>query len=100
MQEKALRAIVQHRSLVVAVIGTSVGKSVLFMLPAAASRPGVTIVVVPLDSLRSNIVDRYHAAGIRYKAWVVERPTDETQIVIVTPEGVVQKAFQDFVNRQ
>ena len=100
MQEEALRAIVQRRSPVVAVMGTSVGKSVLFMLPAAASRPGVTIVVVPLDSLRSNIVDRCRAAGIRCEAWVAERPADGTQIVIVTPEGVVQKAFQDFVNWQ
>ena len=68
VQEEALRAIVQRRSPIVIVMSTSVGKSVLFMLPAAASRPGVTIVIVPLDSLRSNIVDRCRAAGIRYKA--------------------------------
>ena len=93
VQEEALRAIVQRRSPVVAVMGTSVGKSVLFMLPAVASRPGVTIVVVPLDSLRSNMVDWCRAADIRYEAWVAERPADGTQIVIVTPEGVVQEAF-------
>ena len=68
MQEKALRAIMQHRSSVVAVMGISVGKSVLFMLPVAASRLGVTIVMVPLDSLRFNIVDRCRAAGIRCEA--------------------------------
>ena len=68
----------QRRSLVVAVMGTSVDKSVLFILPAAASRPGVTIVVVPLDSLRSNIVDRCRAADIRCEAWVAERPADGT----------------------
>ena len=100
VQEEALRAIVQRRSPVVAVMGTSVGKSVLFMLLAAASRPGVTIVVVPLDSLRSNMVDRCRATSIRCKVWVAERPADRTQIIIVTPKGVVQKAFQDFVNRQ
>ena len=79
----------QRRSLVVAVMGTSVGKSVLFMLPVAASRLGVTIVVVPLDSLYSNMVDRCCAAGIRCEAWVAERPVDGTQIVIVTLEGVI-----------
>jgi superfamily II DNA helicase RecQ len=40
----------QHKSPVVAIIGTGVGKSVLFMLPASISS-GVTIVVVLLVAL-------------------------------------------------
>ena len=57
----------QRRSPIVVVIGTSVGKSMLFILLVATSRLGVTIIVVLLDSLRSNIVDRCRATGIRYK---------------------------------
>jgi superfamily II DNA helicase RecQ len=46
----------QHKSLVVAIIGIEAGKSVLFMLPALVlSR--VMIVVVLLVALRFNIKD-------------------------------------------
>ena len=79
----------QRRSPVVAVMGTSIGKSVLFILLATASRLGVTIVVVPLDLLYSNMVDRCCAVDIRCEVWVAERLADGTQIVIVIPEGVV-----------
>ena len=58
----------QRYSPIVVVMGISVGKSVLFILLVVASRLDVTIVVMPLDSLRSNIVDRCRAADIRYEA--------------------------------
>ena len=68
----------QCRSLIVVVIDTSIGKSVLFILFVATSRLGVTIVIISLDSLYSNIVDRYRATSIRYKVWIAERPTNRT----------------------
>lgn len=47
----------QHKSLVVVIIGTGAGKSVLFMLPASVSFK-LTIVVVPLVALRIDIKER------------------------------------------
>ncbi|KAF2805012.1 P-loop containing nucleoside triphosphate hydrolase protein [Mytilinidion resinicola] len=59
-----------YKSPVVAIIGIGRGKSVLFMLPALCST-GVTVVVVLL-----------------------------AQVVLVTPESAVRKAFGNFINRQ
>lgn len=53
IQEVALRAIVYgNKPFILAIMPTGGGKSLLFMLPAAASRDGVTIVIVPMVALR------------------------------------------------
>jgi superfamily II DNA helicase RecQ len=58
----------QHKSLVVAIIGTGAGKSMLFMLPALVlSR--VIIIVVPLVALRFNMKDRCKQLGIVSAKW-------------------------------
>jgi superfamily II DNA helicase RecQ len=63
VQKPAIQAIMQHKSLVVAIIGIGAGKSVLFILPASVlSR--VTIVVVPLVALQFNMKDRCEQLGI------------------------------------
>ncbi|KAJ1669738.1 hypothetical protein EV182_008623, partial [Spiromyces aspiralis] len=61
VQEGALQAIMRQESPIVVVMGTGGGKSMLFMLPAACAArigSGLTIVVVPLVSLRGDIKDR------------------------------------------
>ncbi|KAK4170629.1 hypothetical protein QBC36DRAFT_226075, partial [Triangularia setosa] len=63
VQEPALQAIMKQESPVVVVMGTGGGKSMLFMLPARCSS-GLTVVVVPLVSLRSDIKDRCDQLGI------------------------------------
>jgi superfamily II DNA helicase RecQ len=63
VQKPAIQAIMQHKSLVVAIIGTGAGKSVLFMLPASVLS-GVTIVVVPLVALQFNMKDWCEQLGI------------------------------------
>jgi superfamily II DNA helicase RecQ len=52
VQRAALEAICKAEPFVLAVMPTGGGKSLLFMLPAAASGDGVTIVVVPMTALR------------------------------------------------
>jgi superfamily II DNA helicase RecQ len=47
-QEAAVKAIMSGQSPVVAIMGTGVGKSVLFILPTIIAPGGVTIVVTPL----------------------------------------------------
>jgi superfamily II DNA helicase RecQ len=99
-QEEILQAIVQRRSPIVAIQATSFGKSLLFMLPAVMSPQGMTIVVVPLISLRDNMADRCRKIGIRCVEWHPHQPADGAQIVLITPEGTTSEAFQHFVNRQ
>jgi superfamily II DNA helicase RecQ len=66
VQEVALRAIMRQESPVVVVMGTGGAKSMLFILLAACSAGGLTVVVVPLVSLHGDIKYRYDASGIEY----------------------------------
>ncbi|KAK4233031.1 P-loop containing nucleoside triphosphate hydrolase protein, partial [Achaetomium macrosporum] len=72
------------------------------MLPAAcaAGAGGLTIVVVPLVSLRGDIKDRCDALGIECVEWSGRRPHEWAPIVLVTPEAAVSESFGHFVNRQ
>ena len=99
-QREVLEAIVARRSWILAVMGTGVGKSLLFMLPAMLSSPGMTIVVVPLLSLKNHLRDRCLKLGIRCEMWDADKQPDGAQIVLVTPEGTTSDAFHTFMNRQ
>lgn len=99
-QRDVLDAIVARRSWILAVIGTGVGKSSLFMLPAMLSSSGMTIVVVPLLSLKSHLRDRCLKLGVRCEMWDPDKQPDGAQIVLVTPEGTTSDAFHIFMNRQ
>src|SRR6185312_11912204 len=99
-QRDVLDAIVARRSWILAVMGTGVGKSLLFMLPAMLGSPGMTIVVVPLLSLKDNLRDRCNKLGIRCEMWDADKQPDGAQIVLVTPEGTASEAFHTFMNRQ
>ncbi|KAJ9634930.1 hypothetical protein H2199_008794 [Coniosporium tulheliwenetii] len=76
------------------------GKSLFFMLPAASSRDGVTVVIVPLCSLREDLKDRCDRAGISCAEWNGERPPHWANIVLVTPESAVTKAFGRFIDEK
>jgi superfamily II DNA helicase RecQ len=57
-QEQAMIAIMSWAEQVVAVMATSEGKSLLFMLPCILPNAGVTILVLPLVSLREDLLRR------------------------------------------
>lgn len=92
-------AIMRQKSPVVVIMGTSGGKSLLFMLPALCST-GLTVVVVPLVSLRGDMKDRCDKLGIECAEWDSRRPHERAQILLVTPEAAVRDAFGEFLNRQ
>ena len=87
----------QQKSPVVVIIGTGAGKSMTFMLPAACST-GVTIVVVPLVSLRGDLKDQCVKAGIECAEWESRKPHEWALVVLVTPESAVSKSFGNFIN--
>ncbi|OKP11118.1 ATP-dependent DNA helicase Q5 [Penicillium subrubescens] len=101
VQGAAIDAIKRGDSRVVVVMPTGGGKSMLFMLPAwVGQRGGLTIVVVPLTALRSDLQRRCEAAGISCVEWESHRYPDHAAIVFVTPEAVFTDSFQSFLNRQ
>jgi len=99
VQQPALQVIMQQKSPIVVIMGTGGGKSMLFMLPARCST-GLTVVVVPLVSLRDDLTDRCRRAGIDCAEWDARRPHEWAQVMMVTPESAVREAFAEFLNRQ
>lgn len=100
MQEPVLKAIMEKKSPVIAIMGTGAGKSILFMLPASCSKNGVTVVVVPLISLREDLKNRCDKAQISCVEWSSRRPADWANIVLVTPESAVGDEFASFIDRR
>jgi len=99
VQRVAIEAVMQQKSPVVVIMGTGAGKSMAFMLPAACST-GLTIVVVPLVSLRGDLKDQCVKAGIECVEWESRKPHEWASVVLVTPESAVSDSFGNFMNRQ
>ena len=57
-QERAMTVVMSWTEQVVVILGTSEGKSLLFMLPCVLPDVGVTILVLPLVSLRGDLLQR------------------------------------------
>jgi superfamily II DNA helicase RecQ len=67
IQEAVLRAIIySDEAFILAIMPTGGGESLLFMLPVAASRDGVTIVIVPIVVLRQDIYECSNEKRILY----------------------------------
>jgi superfamily II DNA helicase RecQ len=96
-QKEAVEAIMMNKSPVVVVMGTGVGKSLCFMLPAASCPGGLTIVVVPLVSLQGDLMDRCRKLKISCAEWRSDRMPGDVSIVFVTPESAMTKRFHDFI---
>jgi len=60
---------------VLIVMRTGGGKSLFFMIPAMCSRDGITIVIIPLNSLRDDLQRRCIKAGISCTVWDGTRPS-------------------------
>ena len=100
VQAPALKAIQDSASPVVAIMPTGSGKSMLFMLPVYAAPGGCIIMVVPLLSLRADLMTHCQALGILCMSWESCRPPDEAAIMLVTPESTENPDFHTFLNRQ
>jgi len=100
VQKDGLAAIMAKVPRVLVIMRTGGGKSLFFMIPALCSKEGVTIVVVPLSSLREDLQQRCTKVGISCTAWKGTRPSYWSSIVLVTPESAVTKAFARFINEK
>jgi RecQ family ATP-dependent DNA helicase len=99
LQKPALEAIMRNESPVLVVMGTSVGKTLLFQIPAMSVGSGTTVVITPLVSLQDHMVQRCRTVGISCVKWESQQVSQmRAQIVIVTPESAVSKAFGSFLN--
>jgi superfamily II DNA helicase RecQ len=98
VQKEAINAIVAGKSLVVAVIPTRAGKSLLFILLAWAEQGSTTVVVVLLIALQGDIMQQCTKLGILCVKWDSYRPPDTAAVVLVTPKLAVGEEFATFLN--
>jgi superfamily II DNA helicase RecQ len=86
------------RSPIFVVMGTSAGKSMIFMLPAFCSPGGTTVVVVPLTLLQGDLKRRCDESGVPCSIWTSRQAIPPAAIVLVTPESALTKGFRDYIN--
>jgi superfamily II DNA helicase RecQ len=63
-QERAMTTVMSWTEQVIVIMATSEGKSLLFMLPCILPDAKVTILVLPLVSLRGDLLRRVRELGI------------------------------------
>ena len=66
LQEKTIYTIITRQSLIVSVIATSKGKSLLFILLVYCINRGTTVVIILLYSLQEDLERQYKDAYIEY----------------------------------
>ncbi|KAK1624567.1 hypothetical protein BDP81DRAFT_110788 [Colletotrichum phormii] len=98
-QAKVVGAIVNGHSPIIQVMGTGSGKSLSFMLPAFCSLDGVTVVIILLTVLRTDLEARCTKLGIASYIWLSHKNNQAASIIFVMPESAVSKGFQDFIAR-
>jgi superfamily II DNA helicase RecQ len=64
LQKPVLEAIIRNESPVLVMMGTSVGKTLLFQIPAMSVGSSTTVVITSLVSLQDHIVQRCRTVGI------------------------------------
>jgi superfamily II DNA helicase RecQ len=83
---------------VVTVLPTGAGKSLLFMLLCTLPDAQVTILIVPLVSLRGDLLRRMQALKIDHLKWA-PRERREVALVIVSTEAASTKDFMKYARR-
>lgn len=94
-QERALVAVMSWTEQVVAILPTGAGKSMLFMLPCTLPNAGITILVVPLVSLRGDLLRRVEELHIEHLEWTPDEAR-EAALVFVSVEAACTSAFMRY----
>lgn len=81
-------------------MGTRMGKSLLFMLPAFVSPGGLLVVVVPLVALRRDLKVRCNQLGLSAAKWTSDQAVLQTSLLLVTPEAALTQAFTRYLTCQ
>ena len=95
MQERAAVTVMSGSEQVVVVLGTGEGKSLLFMLPCVLPDAGIIILILPLVSLRGDLLRRVRELAIDHWIWTPHE-TRTAPLVFVSAEAARTKAFRAY----
>ena len=91
-QAQALTLVMSWTEQVVIVLPTGAGKSAIFMLPCTLPDAGITILIVPLVSLRCDLLRRLKELRIEHLQWFPGERR-EAALVLVSVEAASTKDF-------
>jgi superfamily II DNA or RNA helicase len=97
-QERAVTTVMSWTEQVVVIMATGEGKSLLFMLPCILPDAGVTILVLPLVSLRGDLLRRVRELGIDHLVWAPGEQQD-APLVFVTVEAACTEQFRTYAHK-
>lgn len=101
LQEDGLKLILKGTSPILIIMGTGRGKSLFFLLPTLISTSdSLSIIIVPLISLRHDLLRRCNELNIRIDIWNYKNTELFGQILLITPESVFTSRFSEFLGRQ
>ena len=94
-QSRSMDLVMSGAEVVIAILPTGGGKSMLFMLPCKLEEAQTTILILPLISLRGDMLRRLRELRIQTELWKPEsRPT--AKLVMVTAEAACTSDFQAY----
>lgn len=101
-QERAMEHIVAGAGQVLAVLRTSEGKSLLYLLPCQLPGAGTTVLILPLVVLKEEMRRRCAEAGMEVHIWEAQSDPDQLHscpLIIVAVEQAVKSQFREHLNR-
>ncbi|KAL4911644.1 P-loop containing nucleoside triphosphate hydrolase protein, partial [Aspergillus aurantiobrunneus] len=101
-QRRAMEHVVNGAGQVLAILRTSEGKSLLYLLPCQLPGAGTTVLILPLVVLKEEMQRRCAEAGIEAHVWEPRSSPDQLHscpLIIVAVEQAVRPRFRAFLNR-
>jgi superfamily II DNA helicase RecQ len=101
-QQRAMEHIVAGAGQVLAILRTSEGKSLLYLLPCQLPGAGTTVLILPLVVLKDEMRRRCAEAGIEAHVWEARSDPDRLYscpLIVVAVEQAVSTRFREYLNR-
>ncbi|MEM1282557.1 MAG: helicase-related protein [Chlamydiota bacterium] len=96
LQEKSLLMVCSARDDGLFIFPTGSGKSMLFLVPSFIRRESISIVIVPLVALQTDLLRACSESNIQAVTWE-NRHTAGTRIVLVSVEHTTKEIYREFV---
>ncbi|KAL4935815.1 P-loop containing nucleoside triphosphate hydrolase protein [Aspergillus oleicola] len=101
-QERAMKHVINGDGQVLAILRTSEGKSLLYLLPCQLPGAGTTVLILPLVVLKAEMQRRCHEADLEAHVWEPKSRPEQLHscpLIIVAVEQAVHPPFREFLNR-
>ncbi|KAL4958620.1 uncharacterized protein BDV14DRAFT_186373, partial [Aspergillus stella-maris] len=101
-QERAVGHVINGDGQVLAILRTSEGKSLLYLLPCQLPGAGTTVLILPLVVLKAEMQRRCHEADLEAHVWEAKSRPEQLHscpLIMVAVEQAVRPPFREFLNR-